>query len=342
MRYTLPSRKKHMRSFALALALSLIVFGCAPSGTSGNNAPTAADAKKFIDDVNDTLLKLYVEGSQAGWVSETFITDDTSSLNARANQRLIDKTAQYAKEAVRFDHTDVPADIRRELNLLKLSLVMATPSDPKEGEELTKIAADMDGEYGKGKWCEDPKKPDTCLDINKITDIMRESRDEKKLRMAWEGWHTISPPMRKDYVRFVDLSNKGAKELGFADTGAMWRAKYAMPPDEFTKELDRLWGQVRPLYLKLHAYVRMKLRDKYGDIVPANGPLPAHLLGNIWAQDWTNVYPLVAPANADPGYNLTDILKRRKMSPADMVKVGERFYTSIGFAPLPKTFWDRS
>ena len=141
-----------MRSIALILAAFLIVFGCASVGDKSNSAPTAADAKKFIDEVNDTLLKLNVEVSQANWVSENFITDDTSSLNARANQRLIDKTAQYAKDAVRFDHTDVPADIRRELNLLKLALVMATPADPKEGEELTKIAADMDGEYGKGKW----------------------------------------------------------------------------------------------------------------------------------------------------------------------------------------------
>jgi peptidyl-dipeptidase A len=148
--------------------------------------------------------------------------------------------------------------------------------------------------------------------------------------------------MRKDYARFVELSNKGARELGFADTGAMWRAKYDMPPDEFTKELDRLWDQVRPLYLKLHAYVRMKLRDKYGDIVPANGPIPAHLLGNIWAQEWGNVYPLVASASADPGFSLTDILERRKTDPVDMARMGERFFTSLGFEPLPQTFWERS
>jgi peptidyl-dipeptidase A len=148
--------------------------------------------------------------------------------------------------------------------------------------------------------------------------------------------------MRAKYSRFVELSNQGAKELGFSDTGAMWRSKYDMPPDQFTKELDRLWDQVRPLYVKLHAYVRIKLREKYGDVVPENGPIPAHLLGNIWAQDWMNVYKLVAPANADPGYNLNDILKNRKMMPTDMVKAGEHFYTSIGFAPLPQTFWERS
>jgi peptidyl-dipeptidase A len=148
--------------------------------------------------------------------------------------------------------------------------------------------------------------------------------------------------MRKDYRRFVELSNKGAKELGFADTGAMWRAKYDMPPDDFTGELDRLWAQVRPLYLKLHAYVRMKLHEHYGDAVPASGPIPAHLLGNLWAQEWSNIYPVVAPKHADPGYSLTDILKTRKMQTLDMIRTGERFYTSLGFAPLPKTFWERS
>ena len=332
-----------MKTHLVILLLFVGLTACAAHSSGANDsAGNAGDVKKFLDEVNESLLKLNVEGSQAGWVSETYITDDTSALNAKSNQRLIEATERYARDAVKFDKVEVPPDFRRELNLLKLSLVMATPSDPKESEELTSIAAKLDGEYGKGKWCSDPKKPETCLDINQITDIMRDSRDEKKLRQVWEGWHTISPPMRKDYARFVDLSNKGAKELGFADTGVMWRSKYEMPTDDFTKEVDRLWTQVRPLYLKLHAYVRMKLHEKYGDIVPANGPIPAHLLGNIWAQDWTNIYPLLAPANADPGYNLTDILKRRKTAPLDMVKTGERFYTSLGFAPLPQTFWERS
>ena len=331
-----------MKSIALGFALFFVVSGCARSTATGTPAPTAADAKKFLDEANDATLKLGTESNQASWVSENFITDDTSSLNARANQRSIDAAARYAKDAVKFDHVELDPVSRRELDLLKVSLVMATPSDPKEGEELTRIAADMDGEYGKGKWCEDPKKPESCLDINQITNTMRDSRDEKKLRQVWEGWHTISPPMRQQYTRFVELSNKGARELGFADTGAMWRSKYDMPPDAFSKELDRLWDQVRPLYLKLHAYVRMKLREKYGDIVPANGPIPAHLLGNIWAQEWENIYPLVAPQNVDRGYDLTRILKAHNTSPTDMVKTGERFYTSLGFAPLPKTFWDRS
>ena len=311
-------------------------------GGESSSTPTAADAKAFLDRANETMLRLSIEGSQAGWVAQNFITDDTEALDARATQEFADAIARLAKESVRFDKVSVSADERRQLDLLKLSLVMATPSDPKEAKELSELVSRMRGMYGKGKWCKDPAKPDTCMNIDAITKVMRDSRSEPELRQVWEGWQTISPPMRKDYQRFAELSNKGAKELGFADTGAMWRAKYDMPPDAFTKELDRLWDQVRPLYLELHAYVRAKLHEKYGNVVPADGPIPAYLLGNIWAQDWTNIYDLVKPANADAGYSLTKILETRKTSPLDMVKTGEHFYTSIGFEPLPKTFWERS
>jgi len=327
------------------VVLSIVLFVLASSACSrgaSSSAPTAADAKAFLATVNETTLKLGIEANRAGWVQQTYITDDTEALAARTGQAANDAGARFAKEATKFDHVDVPPTERRELTVLKTALVVASPSDPKESDELSKIMARLESMYGKGKWCPEPSKPESCKTIDDVTRIMATSRNERELRAAWEGWHTIAPPMRKDYERFVELSNKGARELGFADTGAMWRAKYDMPPDAFTSELDRLWNQVRPLYVKLHAYTRLRLREKYGDVVPANGPIPAHLLGNIWAQEWTNVYPLVAPPNADPGFSLTDILKKRDMPPLDMVRTGERFYTSLGFAVLPKTFWERS
>jgi len=319
-----------------------MVLSCLVAAGCGSPAPPPADADQFLKEMNETMLALGRDAAQAGWVYSTYITDDTEALNARANQTYIEAIARYAKEAVRFDGVSVSEDARRQLDLLKLALVLVTPEDPAQAEELTKIAAGLEGTYGKGTWCADPAKPDGCLDIEQITEIMATSRDERRLREVWEGWHTISVPMRNDYARFVELGNTGARELGFADTGAMWRLKYDMPADAFTAELDRLWEQVRPLYDSLHAYVRMKLREKYGDVVPAGGPIPAHLLGNIWAQDWSNVYPLVSPGRADAGYSLTDILARRKTTPVEMVKMGERFYSSLGLAPLPDSFWTRS
>jgi peptidyl-dipeptidase A len=171
---------------------------------------------------------------------------------------------------------------------------------------------------------------------------MASSRDPKELATVWTAWHAVGAPMRNDFARYVALGNEGAKELGFADMGAMWRSKYDMEPDAYAKELDRLWEDVKPLFLSLHAYVRWKLHEKYGDVVPAKGPIPMELLGDLWGQTWSNVYPLVAPKGADPGYDLTQILQGRKVDERGMVKYGEGFFTSLGFRSLPQTFWERS
>ncbi len=305
---------------------------------------TRAEAEAFLKDAETKLLKVGNEAQRASWIQSTYITEDTEALTADANEAAINVTKQLARSAVRFDKLNLPPDIKRKLYLLKNALTVATPADAKESSELTKLMSGMEGTYGRGKYCRDnPKDNGKCLDISSIETILAESRDPNELLDVWKGWHTIAKPMRKDYQRFVELSNKGAREMGFKDSGAMWRAKYDMPPDEFSKELDRLWEQVRPLYVSLHAYVRNRLRDKYGaDAVPANGPLPAHLLGNLWQQSWENIGELVAPPNAGTGYDLTKILKERKFDEREMVRYGERFFTSLGFAPLPKTFWERS
>ncbi|MGA2984572.1 MAG: M2 family metallopeptidase [Terriglobia bacterium] len=309
--------------------------------SSANQPPTIAEAEAFIKNAEAKLLALSVNASRADWVKATYITDDTEILAAQADERAIAAQVELAKQATRFDGLPLPAGLARKMLLLKVSLVLPTPADSHESTELTEIASRMEGVYGKAKWCPDGK--DKCLDIEDLARLMATSRDPNELREAWVGWHQISKTMRKDFVRFVELSNQGARELGFKDTGALWRSKYDMPPDDFARELDRLWEQVRPLYLQLHAYVRWKLREKYGDtIVPAGGPIPADLLGNMWAQTWDNVYSLVAPPNADPGYDLTQILKSRNTDALGMVRYGEHFFTSLGFAPLPQTFWDRS
>jgi peptidyl-dipeptidase A len=329
-------------SVAGALLSSAVSSAAMPEKSAPSareKAPTAAEAKVFVTEAETNLLPLAVEASRAGWVQSTYITDDTEALAAKANERLISAGVEYAKKAVRYDSLKLEPDVARKMKLLKLGLTLAAPADPKEAEEVTRLGAAMEGEYGKGKYC--PEK-DKCLDLEEITKIMAESRDVAQLLDVWRGWHTISIPMRPQYQRFVELANKGARELGFKDSGAMWRSKYDMPPDAFAKEVDRLWRQLQPLYVSLHAYVRWKLREKYGDVVPANGPIPAHLLGNMWAQDWSNVFDLVKPPEADPGFDLTKILEAKKLDAKEMVRFGERFFTSLGFGPLPESFWERS
>jgi peptidyl-dipeptidase A len=322
---------------SVGLAGSVLV-----SAQSSTAVATADQARRFLADANQELLRLINEANRAGWVQSTYITPDTELLAARANELLVNASTKYAKESRRFDGVQLPASERRQLDVLKNSLTMSAPPDPKESEELTRLVASMEGAYGSGKYCPKGATGDDCLDIEKITEILAENRDPARLRDVWEGWHTVGIPMRKDYARFVELSNKGAAALDYPDTGAMWRGKYDMPADAFAKELDRLWEQLRPLYLSLHTYVRGRLHDKYGALVPERGPIPAHLLGNLWQQDWSNIYDVVAPAGDKPVYSLTDSLKSHKIEPLEMVRIGERFFTSLGFEPLPKTFWERS
>jgi len=303
---------------------------------------TAAEAENFIGNAEKRLLDLNLKYSYADWEKSTNITDQTEEKSANANKELIAATTELAEQATKFEGLELSADTQRKMKLLKLSLTLPAPKNPAEREELTKIAASMEGDYGKGKYCPDGDKG-KCLDITALEEIMGTSRDPEKLKQTWIGWHQIAPPYRKNYERFVELSNKGAKEMGFKDTGALWRSKYDMDPDAFAAEMERLWQQVKPLYDSLYTYTRRKLSEKYGkDIVATDKPIPAHLLGNMWAQTWGNVYPLLAPAGGDRGYDLTQILKARNTDVKQMVRYGESFFTSLGFESLPPTFWERS
>jgi peptidyl-dipeptidase A len=333
------SKIKPFSAFFLSSLLTLPGFSQEPA--KARETPTLADAEAFIKEAESRLLALSVDAQRAAWVQATYITQDTEILAAQANERSIAAGVEFAKQATRFDSLKLPPELGRKLKLLKLSLTLATPSNPKESEELTRIVASMEGTYGKGKYCQEGS--DNCLTLEDLTRLFANDRDPRKLLAGWIGWHRVGPPMRNDFRRYVELANKGARELGFADTGAMWRSKYDMSPEALAKELDRLWEQVRPFYLSLHAYVRQRLRDQYGsDAVPVSGPIPAHLLGNMWAQSWENVFPLVAPKDADPGYDLTQILKARKTDHLQMIKYGEQFFVSLGFDKLPSTFWERS
>jgi peptidyl-dipeptidase A len=320
-----------------ALILPFVVAFAALAAAPG---VTVDGARRFMSDVEATLDKLGVMDSRASWVKDTYITDDTEILSAKADEGDIRQTVDFVHQAEPFAALPLPPELARKFRLLKLSLTVAAPSDAAKAAELTQITSSMEGTYGKGKFC--PPGGNKCLDLEELSRILRTSRNPEELKQTWVGWHAISPPMRKPYERYVELANEGARELGFADTGAMWRSKYDMAPDDFASETDRLWNQVRPLYSSLHAYVRRRLHEKYGDVQPATGPIRADLLGDMWAQQWDNIYPLVAPADADPGYDLTKILESRKVDAKQMVRYAEHFFTSLGFAPLPQTFWERS
>lgn len=317
-----------------------MVAAALSAGACGD-APTVDEARAFVARAESRLLGLWIASGRAAWVQNNFITADTSALAAAASAELMAATTELATAAARFDALDLPVDLERKLIRLKTSLAAVAPSDPALQQELATIMTGLESRYGRGEYC--PQDGSECLDLPTMERRFAVVRDTDELLGMWAGWRRVSPPMRGPYERFVELSNAGASELGFADLGDMWRSGYDMPPDRFRAELERLWEQVRPLYEALHCHVRAALADEFGTAVVApDAPLPAHLLGNVWGQNWVNVYDSVAPRDPGPGYDLTRLLERARVDARAMVRYGEQFFSSLGFAPLPASFWERS
>jgi peptidyl-dipeptidase A len=303
--------------------------------------PSAGEAHAFLGRVNDELRKLWIARDRAGWVSQNFITDDTEILAADAEAATAAYVSRAVHEASRFEGLKLPDAERRQLMLLRLAQTVPAPDDAALREELAGIEARMTSEYGKGKYCKPTRGGGVaCQNLDDLSKTLRESRDPSKLEEAWTGWHATARPLKATFSRYVELGNRGAKDLGFEDLGALWRSGYDMTPAEFEAELGRLWEQVRPFYERLHCYVRSRLQKRYGkDKVKDGAPIPAHLLGNMWAQDWMNIYDLVEPFK---GQSISLEKKLKTYDAKDLVRLGEKFFVSLGFEPLPKTFWERS
>lgn len=322
-----------------AVVAVLAVAGCDRQPAAPASPAESGDA--FVERINRELLERSREQSAAGWAYATFINVDTEFLNAKANERVLEYFSGAVEQAKAYKPDQLSPTSARAIQLLKLGVAAPAPADPTKRAELAAITSKMEGMYGAAKYC--PKGPESCKDQTQLTDILANSRNYDELTDAWTGWHSTARPLRKDYVRFVELANEGAHELGFADLGAMWRSNYDMPPDDFTKEASRLWEQVKPLYGSLHCYVRGKLQKTYGaDHVPAAKPIPAQLLGNMWAQQWGEIYPLVEPYPGATDVNVTAALEKQKYDPVRITQSAENFYVSLGFPKLPQTFWERS
>ena len=330
---------KNPLSRALLLGTVTLVFSTAVV-QSATEATSSAEA--FVAQAEKELAVHAILASRADWINQTYLTDDTDAIAADFGARGTALSVRLAKGAAKFDaETGLPFAVRRKLNFLKQGIVLPAPERPGAAEELATIATGLQSQYGKGKGSLEGKP----INGSDIEEAMGRIRDPEKLKEMWTSWHdNVGAPMRSNYSRLVTIANEGAKELGYADVGTMWRSGYDMSADEFAQEMDRLWTQVKPLYDQLHCYVRARLHEHYGaGVQPTTGPIRADLLGNMWAQEWANIYELVAPKGVgDVGYNLTALLASKNYDAIRMVKTGEAFYTSLGLPVLPATFWERS
>ncbi|QUT07974.1 M2 family metallopeptidase [Sphingobium phenoxybenzoativorans] len=327
---------------ALAVALAAQPLAAQSTAQTSASAPSAADAEAFLARAEAAMAAHDLTQNRVDWINSTYITDDSDALAAEVGAKRTAMNVDFALEAAKYANAPgLSAETQRRLNLVRTKLVLPAPTAPGAAQQLNDISTRLQSAYGKGKGTLRGQP----INGSDIEAEMGTDRNPNELKEMWVSWHdNVGAPMRADYARMVGIANAGAKELGYADTGAMWRSKYDMPADDFAKLTDKLWSEVKPLYDDLHCYTRSKLNEKYGDAVQSKtGPIRADLLGNMWAQEWGNIYDIVAPKGAgDLGYDTTELLTAKGYDPVKMVKAGEGFYSSLGFTPLPQTFWDRS
>ncbi|MBI2388679.1 MAG: M2 family metallopeptidase [Deltaproteobacteria bacterium] len=367
-----------MRRLALISAPFVLAVACGGGGATGPcpaapvapppapvasaapvaKAPTVDDAVRFVAEVDKELRRLWTWGSPASWVKQNFITDDTNALSADAEEANMAYLGKVIPEAARYRKIPgLPPDVLRQLELLEHATSLPAPDDAKKRADLAKLSVEMDSMYGAAKYCPkadtrltkwvkklvDPKAKEKCLTIDDLSKIIAEERDEAALREAWGGWHDAARPMRPMWERFVVLANEGARTIGYPDLGKLWNSGFDMTAEAFEQDVERLWSELKPLYDQLHCYARARLRGKYGkDVVKDHAPIPAHLLGNMWAQDWANAWDVLEPYKGQPSLDVTKVMKAKKWDERKVVATAEGFFVGLGLDPLPKTFWERS
>ena len=332
-----------------ALAVSLAAPAMADHHAETSEAAVSAypmtpqGAADWVAMVEQDMFDFSVEYGRVLWLNNTYIVHDSNQLAAKYGAQATEKSVTYANEAAQYARVaGLDPEVARKLDILRNGIVMPAPVRDGAATELNEIATKLGAAYGQGTGTlngEEINGSDIEAEMGNL------ERTPEELAEMWTSWHdNVGAPMREDYQRMIAIANEGSKELGFADLGAMWRSNYDMDPDQFAGETERMWQEVKPLYMALHTYVRSKLNEKYGDDVqPATGAIRADLLGNMWAQEWGNIYPLVAPEGAgDIGYDLTDLITAKGLDEIQMVRTGEQFFSSLGFDPLPGTFWERS
>ena len=326
-----------MKNF-LSLILIIIVTSCAPSS---EQTPSNQDLEEFLANVESENKKDGPVIYSASWISSNFITYDSQKVIADYGTKSTLKSLERSREAASFDGLDTSKENQRMLNILKSSFVMPPPLDEELASELSEITTSLEAMYGSGEYCFDGEE---CYDLEAFESIIDNSRDPKELLRAWEGWHEIGKPMKPMYMRMVDIGNQGSVDLGYEGLSDLWFSKYDMPAEDFLDDTDRVWSEVKPLYDALHCHVRAKLNEHYGDeVISKTGPLPVHMLGNMWGQSWSNIYDLVYEEKPDSKYiDVTKIINEKSLSEIQMVEYAEDFFISMGFKPLPKTFWERS
>ncbi|XP_044735585.1 angiotensin-converting enzyme-like [Chrysoperla carnea] len=298
--------------------------------------------KQFLEQANRDTLLWRNKISLAEWAYASNITDENlatklavSSEGAKFFKDQWQDVQKYAWKTFK------DPDVKRQFSKYSILGTAALSSD--KYEQLTKAIASMEEIYAKAKIC-DFKNPEKCnLSLEpEITHILSTSNNAEELKHAWVEWRKNSGDKSKAlFKEYVNLVNEAARLNNFADNGAFWLDNYET--EDIVQQFEDLWQQIKPAYLQIHAFVRNELQKIYGEsVVSSTAPIPAHLLGNMWAQTWSNIAKRTLPFPNKTPEDVTQEMVKQGYTPIKMFESAEEFFKSINLSPMPDTFWKNS
>lgn len=334
--------KGSFKALASLGSIALASFGLAQLAVAAEQKPPtpppASSLAPFLIKAESDLDAASQESNRADWVHATNITPDTAWLSSLARERLATLSLRLARQAANFDRASASPVERRKIDLLRRLTSVPPPADADAATRLAGLQTSLSGQYATGSFLY--KGRPTSLGEAEV--LLAKTRNPEEARLLWEGWRDSAKALKPDYIAMAALANQGARELGYADMGELWRSGYDRSPAEVETEIDAEWNQLKPIYTALHCFMRKKLSERYGATVqPRTGPIRAHLLGNMWGQNWGNLFDVTKPEKLDQP-DIDDSLQKAGYTPLRMVKTAEAFYSSLGFESLPASFWTSS
>uniref|UniRef100_T1PCB8 Angiotensin-converting enzyme n=1 Tax=Musca domestica TaxID=7370 RepID=T1PCB8_MUSDO len=299
-------------------------------------------ATEYLANINKELAKHTNVETEASWAYASNITDE----NERKRNEISAENAKFMKEVAKdiqkFNWRSYgSADVRRQFKILSKTGYSALPEE--DYAELLDVLSSMESNFAKVRVCDykNGEKCDLSLDPE-VEEIITKSRDPEELKHYWvQFYDKAGTPTRKSFERYIELNTKSAKLNNFTDGAEVWLDEYE--DDTFEQQLEAIFEDIKPLYEQIHGYVRHRLNQFYGDeVVSKTGPLPMHLLGNMWAQQWSSIADIVSPFPNKPLVDVSDEMVAQGYTPLKMFEMGDGFFQSMGLKKLPQDFWDKS
>ncbi|XP_077483575.1 angiotensin-converting enzyme-like [Amblyomma americanum] len=290
----------------------------------------------FIEDLEVPYTTMEHVDSSSQWDYATNITEYNENNTNKVSNEKAKLEREFGLTAKRFDWQNFKNESLKRLFRHVATIGLAALPDDKL-ENATSLSSKMATIYGSTKVTVGKEK-DLSLEPDLVR-MMKEVGDYDKLREVWLAWHNaVGPAVKEYFIPYVTLANEGASLDGYANLKDAWLSDYETA--NMTEIVDKLWEEVSPLYKKLHAFVRMKLREIYPGRLPADGTIPAHLLGNMWAQDWSSLYTRLSEEKAP--LDITKTIQEQKWNASRMFHAAEDFFASIGLEKMTPTFWEKS